>query len=92
MFKFLQSFNSKSKPSINGKEVWATVSKSPAERRKNNIFKKTKRAFIEAGYNRPDQVRIDYRRGVILVNKTRVAEWTGDAGNGNLGFKSENLL
>ena len=67
--------NSKPKPKINGKDVWFSVSKSPGERRKCKILSKNKKVLIEVGLAQAQEVRIDYKRGVLFIRKTRVAEW-----------------
>ena len=52
-----------------------TVSQSPEERLKGKILSKHKRVLIEVGLASADSIRVDYRRGVRLINRSRVGQW-----------------
>ena len=75
MWEFLKDYNNKSRPKNGEREIWASVSKSPAERKKGKALSKYKRVFIEAKVAKAEAVRIDYNRGFLCINKVRVAEW-----------------
>ena len=75
MWDFLKHYNSIAKPKIAEKDIWAAVSKSPAERKKAKALSRCKRVMIEVGLARPDQVRVDYSGGVVFVNRVRIGEW-----------------
>ena len=82
MFNFLKDLGKGPKPMINGKEVWISVSKTPEERTRAKTMSKLKRVLIETDLAKPADIRIDYKRGLVMANKKRVAEWTA-SGSGD---------
>ena len=58
-----------------------TTSKTPEERTKSKHLSKFKKVLIETNLAAPSSVKVDYTRGLIFVNRTRIAEWKtcGDA-------------
>ena len=89
MWDFIKKQNDKPKPKFDGKEVWCAVSKSPSERKKGRTLSRYKRVFIEANISDPDNIRVDYNRGFLMLNKIRIAEWDQDAER--LVLKSDKL-
>ena len=43
------------------------------------MFDKT--VLIEVGIAKPEDVRIDYRRGILMVKQVRIGEWKKDDQN-----------
>ena len=82
MFNFITDFSAKHKPTIHGKQIWVTTSKSPEERAKAKHLGKFKKVLIETALADPEDIKVDYKRGFIFVKKVIVAEWTlsGNAG------------
>ena len=76
MYVFLKDFERKEKPHINGKKIWVSVSKTPEERKKGTYLSKFKRMLIETNLEEADNIKIDYKRGIVFVDRKRVAEWT----------------
>ena len=91
MREFLKSFGSKPRPKVDDKNIWATASKSPGERRKAKHLGKHKRVLIEVGLAGADEIKIDYRRGILMVKRNRVAEWQGDGIDGHVELHEDNL-
>jgi hypothetical protein len=91
MRDFLKKFGAKPKPQVEGKNLWATVSKSPEERNKAKHIGKYKRVLIEVGLAKVEDIKIDYRRGILMVKRIRVAEWRGEGANGCVHVDEENL-
>ena len=75
MWEFVKMYQNNAKPQINGKDLWVSTSKSPADRKKAKYLGKFKRVLIEVGLANPQNIRINYRRGIAYVQKIRVAEW-----------------
>ena len=91
MVEFMKKFGNNVKPEVNGKSLWVTASKSPGERRKARHLGKHKRVLIEVGLSKAEDIRIDYRRGILMVKRIRVAEWQGDGLDGHLEMNDESL-
>ena len=75
MLQFIKDMESKPKPSIDGKTMWISTSKSPEERLKTKNVSKLKRGFVETGLAEASEVQADYKRGVLFINRVRIAEW-----------------
>ena len=75
MWDFLREFNKQPKPRCNDKDIWATISKTPEERKKGKYLSKSKRVLIEVGLADASNIFVDYNHGALVVNKVRVAEW-----------------
>ena len=84
MFQFLSNTRSKIKPTINGKAIWISTSKTPEERTKAKHLGKFKKVPIETQLATPEQVYIDYKLGRIFIDKVRVAEWKTTEGQNKL--------
>jgi len=91
MRTFLRKFGARPRPNVGGTTLWATQSKNPGERRKSKHLGKHKRVLIEVGLAKSDGIKIDYRRGILMVKRVRVAEWKGDGEDGSLELHEENL-
>ena len=78
MFQFLKNVNAKPKPQIKDRDVWISTSKSPEERTKAKNLSKFKKVLLDTGLAEPDRVKVDYKRGLVFVNKHRAAEWKDD--------------
>jgi hypothetical protein len=91
MRDFLKKFGAKPKPQVEGKNLWATVSRSPEERKKAKHMGKYKRVLIEVGLAKSEDIRIDYRRGILMVKRVRAAEWRGEGENGYVHIDEENF-
>ena len=78
MYEFMRRFGASSKPAVNGKPVWVAASRSPEERRKGKHLAKHKKVLIEVGIAKPDDVRVKYRTGILMVKRdgkfTRLGE------------------
>ena len=80
MFAFLKQMGTKEKPQINGRSLWISSSKSPEERAKSKNLSKFKKVLLDTELAKPEAVKVDYKRGIVLVHKNgdwkhRVAEW-----------------
>ena len=75
MFTFIKEFSTKDKPTFQGKAIWVTTSKTPDERTKSEHLSKFKKVLIETALADPSSIKIDYNRGDVFVNRTRIAEW-----------------
>ena len=75
MFRFLTDIRTKDKPTVNGKPIWISTSKTPEERIKARHLGKFKKVLIESNLASPEDIFVDYKRGLIIINKVRVAEW-----------------
>lgn len=75
MFRFLTDSRTKDKPTVNGKPIWISTSKTPEERIKARHLGKFKKVLIESNLASPEDIFVDYKRGLIIINKVRVAEW-----------------
>ena len=84
MFKFMKDVSNKEKPTVNGKQIWITTSKTPEERKKAKHLSKFKKVLIETALATASDVNIDYKRGIIFVKQIRVAEWTQSGGTGKV--------
>ena len=91
MKEFLKKFGTSTKPKINGKNLWTIATKSPDERKKAKHIGKYKRVLIEVGLASADDIKIDYRRGVLMVKRLRVGEWKGEGAEGQLELNEEHL-
>ena len=91
MWDFLKEANQRPKPKFGEKEVWISVSKSPAERKKAKTLGRFKRVLIESGLSVPLDVQIDYRRGLVFLRGARVAEWNVHSDEHKLIIDEENL-
>ena len=80
MWTYVKDAANKPKPKIADKDVWISVSKSPEERRKSKILSKNKKVLIEVGLARTSDIRVDYKRGILLIQRVRVAEWSKSSG------------
>ena len=47
--------------------------------------------MIEVGLAKSEDIRIDYRRGILMVKRVRAAEWRGEGENGYVHIYKENL-
>ena len=74
MFKFIKEFSTKDKPLFQGRPLWVTTSKTPEERTKSKHLSKFKKVLIETALADPSSIKVDYNRGVVFVNRTRIAE------------------
>ena len=75
MYEFMRRYGASSKPALNGKPIWVAASRSPEERRKGKHLAKHKKVLIEVGIAKPEDVRVDYRRGILMVKRVRIGEW-----------------
>ena len=75
MWKLVKETNEAPKVRYGSKEIWISTSKSPEERRKAKVLGKYKRVFIEVGMATPENVKINYKWGIIYVNKIRIGTW-----------------
>ena len=91
MKEFLTKFGAKPRPEVNGKSLWASVSRSPEERKKAKHISKYKRVMIEVGLLKADDIKIDYRRGVLIAKRQRIAEWQGEGSDGHVQLNEENM-
>jgi len=91
MKEFLTKFGVKPRPEVNGKSLWASVSRSPEERKKAKHISKFKRVMIEVGLLKADDIKIDYRRGVLIAKRQRIAEWQGEGSDGHVQLNEENM-
>ena len=91
MREFLRKFGNDPKPQVEGKGLWATASKSPEERKKAKYLGKHKRVLIEVGLAIAGDIKIDYRRGMLMVKRIRVAEWKGEGDEGHVEINEEAL-
>jgi hypothetical protein len=91
MREFLKKFGNGPKPQVEGKSLWATASKSPEERKKAKYLGKHKRVLIEVGLATAGDIKIDYRRGILMVRRLRVAEWKGDGDDGHVELDVDSL-
>ena len=92
MYEFMKKYGASSKPTVNGKPVWVAASRSPEERRKGKHLAKHKKVLIEVGIAKPEDVRVDYRRGILMVKRVRVGEWKKhDGNNGSLELHEDSL-
>ena len=92
MFGFLKRYNMEAnKPLINNRQAWVTTSKTPEERTKAKHLSKLKKVLIDIGLAVPDNVTIDYKRGIAFVDRVRVAEWDSSGAVGRMVIKQENL-
>ena len=91
MWDFLKCYNSKAKAKIAEKDIWAAVSKSPAERKKAKALSRCKRALIEVGLVQPEQVRVDYSGGLVFANRVCIAEWKLSGSDSELSFDQKKL-
>ena len=79
MWKFLKEFNALAeKPHVDGRKIWASVSRSPEDRKKGNTLSAYKRVLVEVGLTKAEDVDFDSRRGLLWVGKCRVGEWNAD--------------
>ena len=88
---FLKKQGAKDKPQFGGKDIWTTMSKSPEERRKARNLGKHKKVLMDVGLAKAEDVKIDYRRGILLIKKVRIGEWVGAAGDGILVLNEDSL-
>ena len=91
MMGALKEFGKKAKLKINDKVVWASVSRSPLERKKGKILSKYKRVLIEVGLADADKVRIDYKNGILMINRVRVGVWRAADGDGQMELSQDKL-
>jgi len=91
MKDFLRKFGARPKPQVEGKSLWATGSKSPEDRLKAKHLGKHKRVLIEVGLANAADIKIDYRRSIILIKRRRVGEWKGEGDDGHLELNDEAL-
>ena len=91
MFRFLKDINAKPKLQVDGKSLWFSVSKSPDERRKGRILSKYKRVFLEVDVVAKEDIRIGYRRGIIMIKNVRIGEWSGDGATGRVALHQGKL-
>ena len=78
MHQFLRRFGTTEKPTINGKIVWVAASRSAEERLKGRHLEKHKKAMIEAKVVQPENIRVDYGRGLLMVRHGEVFKRTGE--------------
>ena len=79
MWSFIKAWQTREKPKFNGKYLWASTSKSPAERIKAKNLSKFKRVLVEVGLANATDIRIDYRRGFAFVKHVKVANWNANS-------------
>ena len=91
MHEFIRNFNKQPKLNIDGKTLWVSSSKSPEERARGQKLGKYKKVIIEVGLAAPEQVRVDYRRGILLVRRVRVGEWKGEGDEAKLELTEARL-
>ena len=91
MKDYLKKSGLKEKLKFGEKEIWTTASKSPDERRKARHLGKHKKVLIEVGLAKTEDVKVDYRRGLLLIKRVRVGEWIGSAGDGSLDLNENGL-
>ena len=91
MREFLRKFGNSPKPQADGKDLWTTASKSPEERNKAKHLGKHKRVLIEVGLATAGDIKIDYRHGILMVKRHRVAEWKGEGDDGHVEINEEAL-
>ena len=46
--------------------------------------------MIEVGLLKADDIKIDYRRGVLIAKRQRIAEWQGEGSDGHVQLNEEN--
>ena len=81
MWSFIKIWQHREKTKINGKDLWASTSKSPAERIKAKNLSKFKRVLVEVGLANATDIRIHYRRGFAFVKNVKVADWNANSEN-----------
>ena len=84
MFTFIKDFSGGIKPTIKSKQVWVSTSKTPEERRKGKYLSKYKKVLIETGLAEPSSIRVDYNRGLVFMNRLRLAEWKVSGSTGQI--------
>ena len=52
---------------------------------------KHKRVLIEVGLAIAGDIKIDYRRGMLMVKRIRMAEWKGEGDDGHVEINEEAL-
>jgi hypothetical protein len=79
MFLFLKQAGAKEKPQIGDRNLWISSSKSPEERKKSKTLSKFKKVLLDTKLAKPEDVKVDYKRGIVFVSRLRVAEWKNSA-------------
>ena len=75
MWKFLKEFG-KNKHQVGSKAIWATVSRTPEERKKGKTLSKYKRVLIEASIADAADIRVDYKRGALFLKQVKIGHWS----------------
>ena len=75
MFVFLKQAAAKEKPQIGDRSIWISSSKSPEEGKKSKSLSKFKKVLLDTSLAKPEDVKVDYKRGIVFVRRLRVAEW-----------------
>ena len=89
MFQFLKQIDKKTKPQIAGRNVWISSSKSPEERTKAKNLSKLKKVLLDTDLAKPEDVKVDYKRGIVFIDKLRAAEWKNTAEGDKLILNEE---
>ena len=88
MQTFLGDIGNKQRPKVGDKQVWASASKTPEERKKCKTLSKYKRVLIEVGLAKSEEVRVDYTRGFLMIKRMQVGIWHPE---GRLDVRAEKL-
>ena len=93
MWAFVKGFRAKDgvQPTHGGRQLWAGPSRGPEDRKKGKQFSTYNKVLVEEGLASADKVDYDVRRGILWVDRERVAEWQGDDASGHLVMWQDNL-
>ena len=76
MWKFLNEYRNRGKALCCDREIWASISRSPEERKKGAILSKYKKMLIEATIADAADIQVDYRNGIIQVKRVKIGKWS----------------
>ena len=75
--RFLKKVNAKGagRPTSLGKTLWASASRSPADRSNAKTLNMSKQVLVEAGLEKEEDVEYETKRGIVWIGRERIANW-----------------